>query len=134
MFHINNIYYMAEFDFRDLYIGYEGHPRFQVNTIITDDIIRVIIQKYEMILFTNKGELFGDPNFGADLLKLLYETKVSASATRNIIASQISEYIPELNDIDYGLEVTFQQDPERFQDIMVVNFTIRDYEVKAIIA
>jgi hypothetical protein len=134
VFHINNIYYMAEFDFRDLYIGYEGHPRFQVNTIITDDIIRVIIQKYEMILFTNKGELFGDPNFGADLLKLLYETKVSASATRNIIASQISEYIPELNDIDYGLEVTFQQDPERFQDIMVVNFTIRDYEVKAIIA
>lgn len=125
---------MAEFDFRDMYIGYEGHPRFQVNTIITDDIIRVIVQKYEMILFTNKGELFGDPNFGADLLKLLYETRVSASATRNIIAEQISEYIPELNDIDYGLEVTFEQDPEKFQDIMVVNFTIRDYEVKAIIA
>ncbi len=125
---------MAQFDFRDMYIGYEGHPRFQVNTIITDDIIRVIIQKYEMILFTNKGELLGDPQFGADLLKLLYETRISATATRNTIALQISKYIPELNDIDYGLEVTFEQDPERYQDIMLINFTIRDYEVKAIIA
>jgi len=125
---------MPEFDFKDMYIGYQGHPRFQVNTIITDDIIRVIIQKYEMIIFTNKGELYGDPNFGADLLKLLYETRISATATRNVIAQQISEYIPELNDIDYGLEVVFEQDPEKFQDIMIVNFTIREYEVKAIIA
>jgi len=125
---------MAQFDFRDMYIGYEGHPRFQVNKIITDDIIRVIIQKYEMVTFTNKGELLGDPQFGADLLKLLYETRISANATRNVIALQISEYIPELNDIDYGLEVTFEQDPERHQDIMIINFSIRDYEVKSIIA
>ena len=48
---------MAEFDFRDAYIGYVGHPRFTINKIITDDLIRVIVQKYEMILFTNKGEL-----------------------------------------------------------------------------
>ena len=48
---------MAEFDFRDFYIGYEGHPRFTINKIITDDIIRVIVQKYEMILFTNKVQV-----------------------------------------------------------------------------
>jgi hypothetical protein len=125
---------MAEFDFRDMYIGYEGHPRFQVNTIVTDDIVRVIIQKYEMLIFTNKGEVFGDPNFGCDLLKLLYETRVSAQATKNQISTQISEYIPELNDIDYGLEVVFEEDPGNYQDIMVVNFTIREYEVKALIA
>ena len=28
---------MAEFDFRDHYIGYKGHPRFVVNKIIEDD-------------------------------------------------------------------------------------------------
>jgi len=125
---------MAEFDFKDFYIGYEGHPRFTINKIITDDIIRVIVQKYEMILFTNKGELFGDPNFGADLTKLLFETKISAQAVKAIIVSQINAYITELQNTSYTLGVTFQQDPENYQDVMLVDFTLSDYEIKAIIS
>jgi hypothetical protein len=124
---------MAEFDFRDFYIGYEGHPKFTVNKIITDDLIRVIIQKYEMLIFTNKGELLGDPNFGADLERLLYETKISAPAVRSIIIDQINEYIPELKDVNYQLDVTFEEDPERYQDVMVVEFKLADYEVYALI-
>ena len=125
---------MAEFDFRDFYIGYEGHPRFTINKIITDDIIRVIVQKYEMILFTNKGELFGDPNFGCDLTKLLYETKISAEAVKSTIIVQINTYISELQGTNYTLEVTFQQDPENYQDVMIVDFTLSDYEVKSIVS
>lgn len=125
---------MAEFDFKDFYIGYEGHPRFTINKIITDDIIRVIVQKYEMILFTNKGELFGNPDFGADLTKLLFETKISAQAVKAIIVSQINTYIPELQNTNYTLGVTFQQDPENYQDVMIIDFTLADYEIKAIIS
>ena len=125
---------MAEFDFRDFYIGYEGHPRYTINKIITDDINRVIVQKYEMILFTNKGELFGDPNFGCDLTKLLYETKISAEAVKSTIIVQINTYISELQGTNYTLEVTFQQDPENYQDVMIVDFTLSDYEVKAIVS
>jgi phage baseplate assembly protein W len=125
---------MAEFDFRDLYIGYEGHPRYTINKIITDDVIRVIVQKYEMILFTNKGELLGDPNFGADLTRLLFETKISAEAVKANIISQINQYIAELQGTSYTLEVHFEQDPENYQDVMIVDFTLADYEVKAIIS
>lgn len=125
---------MAEFDFRDAYIGYQGHPRFTINKIITDDIIRVIVQKYEMIIFTNKGELLGDPDFGCDLEKLLFETKISAFAVKKIINQQIATYINELTSTNYTLDVTFEEDPENYQDIMIVKFTIADYEVLAIIA
>ena len=125
---------MAEFDFRELYIGYKGHPRFTINKIIVDDIIRVIVQKYEMILFTNKGELFGDPDFGCDLERLLFETKISAFAVKKIIKQQIAEYITELTNINYSLEVRFEEDPENYQDVMIINFTLADYEVLAIIS
>lgn len=125
---------MAEFDFRELYIGYKGHPRFTINKIIVDDIIRVIVQKYEMILFTNKGELFGDPDFGCDLERLLFETKISAFAVKKIIKQQIAEYITELTNINYSLEVKFEEDPENYQDVMIINFTLADYEVLAIIS
>jgi phage baseplate assembly protein W len=125
---------MAEFDFKDHYIGYKGHPRFIVNKIIEDDVIRVIIQKYEMILFTNKGELFGDPDFGCDLPILLFQTRISAQNVKRIIQNQINTYITELANTNYQLEVTITNDPENYQEVMIIDFQIADVEVNAVIA
>jgi hypothetical protein len=120
---------MASFNFIDFYIGYPGHPRFREPELIEDDVIRVIIQKYEMVIFTNKGELLGDPNFGADLPILLYETRLSAEAIEGDIRAQIADYIPEVDGIDYDLKVEFFEDPERYQEYMVIGFKIKDFEV-----
>jgi hypothetical protein len=32
--------------------------------LIEDDLVRVIVQRYEMIIFTNKGEILNEPNLG----------------------------------------------------------------------
>jgi hypothetical protein len=125
---------MAEFDFKDHYIGYKGHPRFIINKIVEDDVIRVIIQKYEMLLFTNKGELLGDPDFGCDLPRLLFQTKVSAQGVRKIILQQIQKYITELANTNFGLQATFFQDPENYQDVLQIDFQLADYEVYALIS
>ncbi len=125
---------MAEFDFKDHYIGYSGHPRFIINKIIEDDAIRVIIQKYEMILFTNKGELLGDPDFGCDLPRILFQTKVSAQGVKKVILQQIDKYIPELSTTNFQLETSIFEDPENYQDVLQIDFTLADYEVYAIIS
>lgn len=117
--------------FIDFYIGYPGHPRFKTPDIIEDDVIRVIIQKYEMILFTNKGDLLGDPNFGASLEELLHETRLSAEVIEGDIKAQIADYVQEVDNIDYSLKVEFFEDPERFQEYMVIGFKIKDFEVFA---
>lgn len=115
----------------DFYISYPGHPRFTTGEIIEDDVIRVIVQKYEMIIFTNKGDLFGDPNFGGDLYLLLHETRLSAQAIENDLRDQIDKYIPEISNIEYFLLVEFFDDPERHQEYMEITFRINDYEVYA---
>jgi phage baseplate assembly protein W len=122
------------FDFSDFYIEYPGHPRFNDTQIIEDDVIRVIIQKWEMILFTNKGELFCEPNFGGDLPRYLYETKLSAETIEGELRGQISDYINELESITYTLKVSFYDDPERYQEWMEVYFQVADYDVYANIA
>lgn len=124
---------MAESDNKDFYLGYPTHPRFTINTIITDDLIRVVVQKYEMIIFSNKGDLYGDPDFGCDLETLLHQTKISDSGVKNIINSQISTYIPEISNTNYTLDVRFVEDPENYQDVMIIDFTISEYEITAII-
>lgn len=121
------------FDFSDFYILYPGHPRFNDTQIIEDDLIRVIIQKWEMIVFTNRGELFFDPNFGGDLPRYLNETRLSAETIEGELRSQISTYIPEIESIEYTLKVNIYEDPERYQEYMEVFFQINEYEVYATI-
>lgn len=121
------------FDFSDFYILYPGHPRFNETQIIEDDLIRVIIQKWEMILFTNRGELFFNPNFGGDLPKYLHETRLSAETIEGELRGQIYAYIPELESTTYTLKVNIYEDPERYQEYMEVYFQINEYEVYATI-
>lgn len=120
---------MSNFNFIDFYIGYPGHPRFKQSEIIEDEVVRVIVQKYEMIIFTNKGELLGDPNFGANLTALLHETRISAEAVEADIRAQISDYISELDNVEYDVTVEFFEDPERHQEYMVIDFFLNGIEV-----
>ena len=124
---------MSNFIFIDFYIGYPGHPRYRTTDIIEDDVVRVIVQKYEVILFTNKGELLGDPNFGADLTTLLHETRLSAETIEGTIKAQIADYIPEIDGLEYELTVEFLEDPERHQEVMVINFMLNGYQVDAFV-
>lgn len=125
---------MANFNFTDFYLGYPGHPRFRDLDLIEDDVIRVIVQKWEMILFTNKGEVFFDTEFGGDLPYYLHQTRLSSDSIKNDLKNQIGSYIPEINGIEYTLEVSFFEDPERYQEYMEVFFQIRDLDVYLVVA
>ena len=116
-------------NFIDFYIKNPNEPKFNSTVIVEDDIINVIIQKYKLIIFTNKGDVLGDPNFGADIELLLFETRVSEIFVKDTITEQINSYIPELANMNYSLEILFSQDPNNYQDMMFIYFKIADYEV-----
>jgi hypothetical protein len=125
---------MANYNFTDFYISYKGNPNFKDLELIEDDILKVIIQKWEMVLFTEKGEVFGEPNLGANLSYYLHETKLSAESIKESLNEQITYFIPELNDIDYTLDVEILEDPERYQEYMEINFALKDIEVYIIVS
>ena len=119
------------FDFNDFYILYQGQPKYDSTELIEDELIRVIVQKYQMVIFTNKGEVLGDPDFGANLEEILFEFRVSEDYVKGKIQEQIETYIPEMLGSSYNLQIVFVQDPERFQDMMFINLTIADYDIVA---
>jgi len=118
-------------NFTDFYIIGPDDPTYTPLQVVEDELLNVIVQKYKMVLFTNKGEVLGDPDFGANLLELLYQTKVSESYVRNTISDQIARYIPELLNTSYSLNVVFVQDPVNYQDIMFVYLKLADFNVFA---
>jgi phage baseplate assembly protein W len=84
-----------------------------------------------MLILTNKGEIFGQPDFGCDLEEYLFETRLSADFIEGEIEEQVRKFIPEVNGINFTLRVNIYEDPERFQEWMEIVFKIADYEVYA---
>jgi len=119
------------FDFKDFYILYDGHPKYNSSETEEDDIMQMIIQKYEVIIFTNQGEVYGEPDLGANLESLIFETKVSAEYVQKVINDQIIQYIPEISGVNYEINCLFTKDPFNYQDILYVNFKIGKYDVYA---
>jgi hypothetical protein len=119
---------MALKDVKDFVIRYPGHPKYQEGRIVEDDEVEVIVQKLEMILFTNKGEVLGDTNIGVNLEYYLWQTKITTGNLKNKIDEQIAIYIPELINLGYTLNVNLYEGTLR--DILFLNFTIKGYNIE----
>ena len=117
------------FDFKDFYVMYKGNPYYEGDKIEEDSVIRVIIQKYYNLLFTNKGDLLGDPDFGANLEELLYETGLDDVSVRQVIIDQLEIYIPEIFGTSFDIGVVFVEDPYNYQEMMFINLTISDFDI-----
>jgi phage baseplate assembly protein W len=118
---------MALKDVKDLVIRYPGHPKYQEGRIVEDDDVEVIVQKLEMILFTNKGEVLGDTDIGCNLEYYLWQTKVTTGNLKSKVNEQIQKYIPELVTMGYTLSVDLFEGTLR--DILYLNFVIKGYNI-----
>jgi len=117
---------MALNDVKDLVIRYDGHPRYVLNKIVEDDEIEVIVQKLEMLLFTNHTDVIGD-DIGVGLEYYLWQTKVSVNTLDGKVRGQISKYIPELDELGYSLSLEIFDGV--YRDILFLNFIIRGYNI-----
>jgi len=119
---------MALNDVKDFVIRYPGHPKYDPDRIIEDDEVEVIVQKLEMILFTNKGDVLGDINIGANLEYYLWQTRVTTGNLKNKIIEQVDKYIPELNSLGYTVDIELYEGTLR--DILYLNFVIKGYNIE----
>ncbi len=91
-------------DISDFYIKTSKFPGYDATRVTNTAFEDVIVSKVEMILLTNKGECT-DPNFGADIVKYLWQTKFPSSSIQLNIIQQFQTYIPELSQKDYEVKV-----------------------------
>jgi phage baseplate assembly protein W len=122
---------MPQADIRDFNIRGKNHPKYSSTRVMEDRTIEFIVQKLENLLFTNKGDVLGDPDFGANLEYYLWTTNVPVSKIENEINNQIVTYIPELNLMQYTLSVEIYEGTVR--DILQINIKIKDTKVNFVV-
>lgn len=111
---------------RDYYMREEGDPKFQQGKIETTDEIEELVNQIKMILLTNKGEVLGEPNFGVEIEKYLFEFDVDPFGLAGAASAQVGEYI------SLAKTREIQIDPARIEDkgnaygrdVLVLNINI----------
>jgi len=118
-------------DHNDFYIKSDTNPNFEEDKLIEEELINIIIQKLEMIIYSNTGDLYGDPSLGSDQEYYLWSTSIPSSEIKKKLHNQISLYIPELKEIGYSIDIDIYNGT--IKDIMYIKFKINEYNMNFII-
>ena len=111
---------------KDFYIRDNSAPKYQDDILEISDPISFLLMQIEMLLFTNKTEMLGMPQFGINLEEDLFLFNVNEAQLMSKITTQIYAYCPLANDYKVNVDVGFIQGENR--DIAMIDIYIEGYK------
>lgn len=73
------------------------------------NVYEAVLTKLRMILMTEKGSVFGCPEFGAGVETYVFSTDCPAEDIKQAINDQIALFVPEINTFKITVDVNFQK-------------------------
>lgn len=113
----------------EFYVRAEGDPNYDPYKVHSESEIAKVITQIETVLFTRKGEVLGEPDFGANLEDLIYTLNYNESMVVSTIEDQIERYVPLAGKYRVSTNVSFYKGTVR--DIAEINITLNSkYQVQ----
>lgn len=106
----------------ELYIKTIGDPNFDPKGIDVENELSQLLIQIETLLFTNKGDVLGDSEFGADLEKMIYSFNFNEFEVKKAIEDQIERYCPLASKYNTKVEIEFTRGEVR--DIAQLNIIV----------
>lgn len=106
----------------EFYVKDIGEPRYQSDKLQQDEELTMLLTQIETILFTRKGEVLGDENFGANLEDYVYALSYNDFMIKKTIKDQLKLYVPLAKKYNVQVEAEFTHESDRhvmFVDIVV---------------
>lgn len=105
---------------RDFYFREPGDPRFREDQLEVSDDLESTLQQIQMTIFTNKGEVLGEPDFGVDLEKYLFEFDIDPFNVALAASDQINKYVGETRKRRINVKPSLYSDEKGNRDILVL--------------
>jgi hypothetical protein len=117
----------------DVYLKIPEDPNYDPTQIEIEDDLFNFVQYIEMILTTNRGEVFGAPELGANLEAYLWNQHITAGTIKSEINRQIFQLCPNLSArIAFDVEVQFFKGD--ITDSILVDIIIEGEKVLGIVS
>jgi hypothetical protein len=105
---------------RDFYIRPEGDPAFRPEQLEVYDELESALQQIKMTLFTKKGEVLGEPEFGLEVEKYLFEFTIDPFALTKEAGGQINKYVGEARKRNITVKPASYNDATSNREIFVL--------------
>ena len=105
---------------RDFYTRTTEDPRDLGDRLEMSDELESAIQQVKMTLFTRKGEVLGEPDFGIELDSYLFEYSIDPSRLGKEATSQINKYVTEARKRQITVSPSLYPDDRANRDIFVL--------------
>jgi hypothetical protein len=105
---------------RDFYTRTDGDAKYEDGRLEISDDLESAIQQIKMTLFTNKGEVLGEPDFGLDIEKYLFEYSIDSDIIAKEATMQINRYSNELAKRSITVDSMMYPDEVSNRDIFVL--------------
>jgi len=91
----------------DFYVRTNGDPNYDPTKIHSESEVAQLIGQIETLLFTNRGEVLGEPEFGANLEDLVYSLNYNELQVKELIETQMQRYVPLARKYNTKIVVNF---------------------------
>lgn len=109
---------------RDLYLRDPSDPFFKEGILEVNDELQMVIGQIKMMLFTNRGEVLGAPDFGANLEEQLFTLNLNEYSLKSVLRDQVLKFIPLSTKYQIDFDVKFSRGTVR--DICIIDVLINN--------
>jgi hypothetical protein len=109
---------------REFYLKPEDDPAYNQDQLEVYDDLEACLQQLKMTLFTNKGEVLGEEDFGVDLNKYLFDFDIDPFGITRDATQQIERYVTEAKKRNITLEPNIYEDTVSNRDVFVLGINI----------
>lgn len=107
---------------RDIYMRDLSDPNYKEGILEVSDQIEMLIAELKMMLYTNRGEVLGAPDFGANLEEMLFNFGLNEFSIKQMLRDQTAKFIPRAMNYNVEFDVKFAQGTVR--DICLIDVSI----------
>lgn len=109
---------------REIYMRDITDPNYKEGILEVSDEIEMLIGQIKMLLFTNRGEVIGAPDFGANLEEHLFTLSLNEYALRQMLRDQTMKFIPMSINYHVDYDIKFARGTVR--DICLIDIYINN--------
>lgn len=106
----------------EFYVKDIGEPNYQPDKIQQDAELSMLLTQIETVLFTRKGQVLGNPEFGANLEDYVYSFRYNDYMIKKVLVEQLNMFVPlaQKYNVDVGVDFVENSDHHvMFLDITV---------------
>jgi len=87
-----------------------------------DTELSMLLTQIQTMLFTRKGEVLGQPDFGANLEDHVYELRYNDYQLKTVVVNQLMSFVPLAKKYDVAINFEVVEDVDRH--IMFLDITV----------